>query len=116
LTGRFTPHHGYLGRRHLDLIDSVLSELDTKITDAVSRSLTAARELLCSIAGCSTTVAEIFLAETGGEMTVFPTAGHLASWTGVCPGANESAGRSNPLRPATATGISKPLSASPPRR
>ena len=89
LTGRFTPHHGYLIRMHLNLIDSyteVLSDLDTKITDALSPSLTAARELLCSIPGWSTTVAEIFLAETGGDMTVFPTAGHLASWAGAVPG------------------------------
>jgi transposase len=96
LTGRFTPHHGYLIRMHLDLIDSytgMLSDLDAKITDALSPSLTAARELLCSIPGWSTKVAEVFLAETGGDMTVFPTAGHLASWAGVCPGANESAGR-----------------------
>jgi transposase len=96
LTGRFTPHHGSLIRMHLDLIDSytaVLNDLDTKIADALSPSLTAARELLCSIPGWSTTVAEVFLAETGGDMTVFPTAGHLASWAGVCPGANESAGR-----------------------
>ena len=96
LTGRFTAHHGYLIRMHLDLIDSyttALSDLDTKIIDALSPSLAAARDRLCSIPGWSTTVAEVFLAETGGDMTAFPTAGHLASWAGVCPGANESAGR-----------------------
>ena len=96
LTGRFTAHHGYLIRMHLNLIDSytaALSDLDTKIVDALSPSLAAARDLLCSIPGWSTTVAEVFLAETGGDMTAFPTAGHLASWAGVCPGANESAGR-----------------------
>ena len=96
LTGRFTPHHGYLIRMHLDLIDSytaALSDLDTQIVDALSPSIAAARDLLCSIPGWSTTIAEVFLAETGGDMTAFPTAGHLASWAGVCPGANESAGR-----------------------
>jgi transposase len=96
LTGRFTAHHGYLIRMHLNLIDSysaALSDLDTKIIDALSPSLTAARDLLCSIPGWSTTVAEVFLAETGGDMTAFPTAGHLASWAGVFLGANESAGR-----------------------
>jgi len=96
LTGRFTAHHGYLIRMHLNLIDSyttALRDLDTKIIDALSPSLAAARDLLCSIPGWSTTVAEVFLAETGGDMTAFPTAGHLASWAGVCPGANESAGR-----------------------
>jgi transposase len=96
LTGRFTPHHGYLVRMHLDLIDyytAALTDLDAKISEALSPPLTAARDLLCSIPGWSTTVAEVFLAETGGDMTVFPTAGHLASWAGVCPGANESAGR-----------------------
>jgi len=96
LTGRFTPHHGYLIRMYLDLIDSytaALSDLDTQIVDALSPPIAAARDLLCSIPGWSTTVAEVFLAETGGDMTAFPTAGHLASWAGVCPGANESAGR-----------------------
>jgi transposase len=96
LRGRFTAHHGYLIRMHLNLIDSyttALRDLDTKIIDALSPSLAAARDRLCSIPGWSTTVAEVFLAETGGDMTAFPTAGHLASWAGVCPGANESAGR-----------------------
>jgi len=46
-----------------------------------------------TIPGISQTVAEVIIAETGADMTVFPTAGHLASWAGVCPGLNESAGR-----------------------
>ncbi len=35
----------------------------------------------------------MIIAETGADMTRFPTAGHLASWAGTCPGSNESAGR-----------------------
>ncbi len=46
-----------------------------------------------SIPGISRIVAEVFIAETGGDMSVFPTADHLASWCGVCPGSNESAGK-----------------------
>ena len=53
----------------------------------------AARVLLISIPGFSAKTAEVFIAETGGDMSVFPTAGHLASWAGVSPGSNESAGR-----------------------
>ena len=52
-----------------------------------------ARDLLISIPGFSRIVAEVFIAETGGDMSVFPSAGHLASWAGVSPGSNESAGR-----------------------
>ena len=37
--------------------------------------------------------AEVIIAETGGDMTAFPTAKHLASWAGVCPGNDESAGK-----------------------
>jgi hypothetical protein len=46
-----------------------------------------------SIPGFSTTIAEVFIAETGADMSMFPTAGHLASWAGTSPGSNESAGR-----------------------
>jgi transposase len=38
-------------------------------------------------------VADVIIAETGADMSRFPTAGHLASWAGTCPGSNESAGR-----------------------
>ncbi|MFE9328819.1 IS110 family transposase [Nocardia sp. NPDC052278] len=96
LTGRFTAQHGYLIRMYLDLVDActaAIADLDAKITAALGPMLARARDLLVSIPGFSTTVAEVFLAETGGDMSVFPTGGHLASWTGVCTGANESAGR-----------------------
>jgi transposase len=94
LTGRFTPHHGYLIRMHLDLIDQygqALADLDVRIGEAMA-PLAAARELLISIPGVSRIVAEVLLAETGGDMSVFPTAAHLASWAGTAPGCNESAG------------------------
>jgi transposase len=80
---------------HLTLIDQygqALGELDTRIAEAVE-PFQAARDLLTSIPGFSTTVAEVVLAETGGDMRVFPTAGHLASWAGTAPGSHESAGR-----------------------
>jgi transposase len=95
LTGRFTPHHGYLIRMHLDLIDQygqALADLDVRIGEAMA-PLAAARELLISIPGVYRIVAEVLLAETGGDMSVFPTAAHLASWAGTAPGCNESAGR-----------------------
>lgn len=95
LTGRFTPHHGFLIGMHLNLIDqyaNALAELDAHIDEAME-PFRAARDLLISIPGISTTLAEVFIAETGADMTVFPTAGHLASWAGTTPGSNESAGR-----------------------
>nr|WP_235849905.1 IS110 family transposase [Mycolicibacterium doricum] len=95
LTGRFTPHHGYMIRMHLTLIDQygqALADLDERI-EAAMTPFAAARELLTSIPGVSRIVAEVVLAETGADMSVFPTAGHLASWAGTAPGSNESAGR-----------------------
>jgi transposase len=96
LTGRFTAHHSYLVRMRLSLIDTItaaLADLEVEIAKELTPPLHAARDLLVSIPGWSTTVAEIFLAETGGRMSMFPTGGHLASWAGVCPGNNESAGK-----------------------
>ena len=57
------------------------------------RPFSAARELLATITGVSNRTAEVIIAETGEDMSVFPTAGHFSSWAGTAPGANESAGR-----------------------
>jgi len=51
------------------------------------------RTLICSIPGISTLTADVIVAETGADMTRFPTARHLASWAGTTPGNNESAGK-----------------------
>lgn len=51
------------------------------------------QELICTIPGISAAVADVVIAETGGDMSRFPTANHLASWAGTCPGSYESAGR-----------------------
>ena len=53
----------------------------------------ASRDLICTIPGIGVLTADVIIAETGGDMTVFPSAGQLASWAGVCPGHHESAGR-----------------------
>lgn len=60
-----------------------------------------AREFLATIPGVSLKVADVIIAETGADMSVFETPGRLASWAGVCPGSNESAGRikSSHIRP-----------------
>jgi transposase len=95
LTGRFGDHHRFMTRLFLDRIDAHtadIARLDARIEAAMEPFL-AARELLMSIPGISRIVAEVFIAETGADMSVFPTAQHLASWCGVCPGSNESAGK-----------------------
>lgn len=95
LTGRFGEHHGFLARAHLDLIDGhtkVIGKLTARI-EMMIEPFRGARELIVTIPGISTGVADVIIAETGADMTRFPSAGHLASWAGTCPGNNESAGR-----------------------
>jgi transposase len=95
MQGRFNEHHAFLVRLHLDLIDhlaAAIDELNDRIEEAMS-PFRGSRDLMCSIPGISTLVADVIIAETGGDMSRFPTAAHLASWAGTCPGSNESAGR-----------------------
>lgn len=94
LTGRFTSHHRntmelYPQRIYAHTAD--IEALCVRIEEAIA-PFHPALELLISIPGFSTTIAEIFIAETEADMTVFPSAGHLSSWAGTSPGSNESAG------------------------
>ena len=95
LTGRFTDHHAFLARVHLDLIDQhteAIAAVTARI-EVVIEPFRGARDLMVTIPGISVGVADVIIAETGADMSRFPSAGHLASWAGTCPGSNESAGR-----------------------
>jgi len=95
LTGRFSEHHAFLARVHLDLIDRHTEAIET-LTDRIEvmiEPFQGFRDLICTIPGISTLTADVVIAETGADMTRFPTAKHLASWAGTTPGSNESAGK-----------------------
>jgi transposase len=95
LQGRFGGHHGLLLGEMLARIDH-MDEAIGRLSQEVARRLapfSPLLALLCTIPGVSTRVAEVLLAEIGADMDRFPTASHLASWAGLCPGNNESAGK-----------------------
>lgn len=95
LQGHFNDHHAFLVGMHLDLIDQYTRAIDelTERIEEVSAPFRHIRDLICTIPGISIGVADVVIAETGADMSVFPSAGHLCSWAGTCPGSNESAGR-----------------------
>ena len=95
LEGRFGAHHALLVGEMLARIDH-MDEAIGRLSQEVARRLapfSPLLALLCTIPGVSTRVAEVILAEIGTGMERFPTAAHLASWAGLCPGNNESAGK-----------------------
>lgn len=96
LDGTFTEHHVFMCRRYLDEIDHLTAtadQLDQRITALLARlEHNKDVENLDTIPGIGPAAAEIIIAQTGGDMAQFATAGRLASWIGVCPGMNESAG------------------------
>jgi len=95
LVGRFNEHHAFLARVHLDLIDrhTVAIEQVTARIEVVIEPFQGFRDLISSIPGISTLLADVIIAETGADMSAFPTAKHLASWAGTTPGNNSSAGK-----------------------
>ena len=95
LTGQFDDHHAFLLARMLDHIEaqeSDIAALDERIGQLLD-PFDVQVELLRSIPGVDRRSAEVILAEIGPDMSVFPSAGHLASWAGMCPGQRESAGK-----------------------
>jgi transposase len=100
LTGRFDDHHAYLAGmilRHVDQITAMVAELDTRIADQIAPYQRQV-DLLDTIHGVDVRTAQVIIAETGADMTHFTTAGHLASWTGICPGNNKTADKPKPGR------------------
>lgn len=95
LAGRFEPHHALvIGAilAHLDFLDEQIDGLSDAIEAALAPFAGGVR-LASTIPGVARRTAEVLLAEIGTDMSRFPSAGHLASWAGQCPGNHQSAGR-----------------------
>ena len=96
--GRLTPHYAFLLQQHLALIDTLdahITTFDARIEAAMAPFAEAAA-LMQTMPGVATRAAEAILAETGMDMSPFPTAAHFASWARLCPGNHESAGKRRP--------------------
>jgi transposase len=95
LAGRVTEHHRFLLRMHLDHLahlEGLIDRLGARAGEVLAPFAEAA-ERLTTIPGVSRRAAEVVLAEVGTDMKQFPSAAHLASWAGLCPGSHESAGK-----------------------
>lgn len=95
LEGRIKDHHRFVLTELLCQIDSLeetIARFDEQI-ESHCRPFEEAVVLLDTIPGVSRRTAEVIVSEIGVDMSRFPTAGHLASWAGVAPGNNESAGK-----------------------
>jgi len=93
--GRFNEFHVVMTREllsHIDYFDAATARLDEQI-DRLMVPFADARDRFDTIPGIGKRNAEIIVAEIGVDMTQFPTPAHLASWAGLCPGNNESAGK-----------------------
>jgi transposase len=77
---------------HLDYLDEAVERLSGEVARVVA-PFSPLLALLVTIPGVDRRTAEVVLAEIGTDMARFPSAGHLASWAGLCPGAGESAGK-----------------------
>jgi transposase len=93
--GRVTPHHRTLIRAsldHLRFLERTIEQLDQEVERAMG-PFVQAQALLRTVPGISEVAAAVLVAEIGVDMGRFPSAGHLASWAGLCPGNKQSGGR-----------------------
>jgi transposase len=96
LFGEIEGHHRFLLGMLLEQVEFVegqMAQLTTRIGEVLPPPFVAAVERLQTIPGIDRRAAEGIVAEVGADLRTFPTAGHLASWVGLCPGNHESAGK-----------------------
>ena len=101
LRGRFGDHHALLLRlalAHLEHLEGAIAALDRRV-DEVIAPFARARDRLDTITGVGKRAAETIIAEIGVDMSAFPTAAHLASWAGRCPGNNLTGGKRRSGKP-----------------
>jgi transposase len=95
LAGSVGPHQRFLVARqlaHIDYLDETIAEVSAEIARRLA-PFEDAIALLDTIPGVGRETAEALLAQIGTDMSQFPSAAHLASWAGMCPGNHESAGQ-----------------------
>ena len=95
LEGRFDSEHVLVVGRilaHIDYLDEAIERLSDAIEQQIA-PFARQRDLLMTIPGVKQRSAEVLIAEIGVDMSAFPTPKHLASWAGVCPGNDQSAGK-----------------------
>jgi transposase len=101
LTARFREHYAFLLARmlaHVEALEADIEVLSQRIAE-LCEPWAGHLAILDSITGVGPRAAEVILAEIGPDMSRFPSAGHLASWAGRCPGQRESAGRRGSAKP-----------------
>lgn len=95
MNGIITPFQKIMMKeviKHIDELTERIKEMDALI-DEYMKEYEKNKKKLEKIPGLGKRSSEIILAEIGQDMKRFPTAGHISSWAGVCPGNNESAGK-----------------------
>jgi len=95
VVGRLREHHVFLLREqlaHLDYLDAAIARVDAVLAARLAAEQEALA-LMQTIPGVARRTAEVLVAEIGTDLSRFPSAEHLASWAGVCPGNAESGGR-----------------------
>jgi transposase len=95
LEGRFRPHHRFMVGEiltHIDFLDEAIERISQEVSCRIV-PFSKTVEVMDLVPGINQRVAEGIVSEIGVEMNCFPTDGHAASWAGLCPGNNESAGK-----------------------
>ena len=96
LRGGATDHHRFMLRTALEQVEYLEKQIagfDERIERVTTPLEREAVGRLDAVPGFDKRAAQNVLAEIGTDMARFPTSGHLASWAGVCPGNNQSAGK-----------------------